>query len=137
MCNVAKEEMKSVSSDVLGSWERAIVTSDGVWHTRGHLSKNGFFVVKNYISGGLLWYGHKCMKGRDDLIEHELYQGTSKSMEGTIMAKSLGTLWYFPIQKCIRGTKHSTLLPSPPPTQTMLSPEAKMLPLDFNIDWGR
>lgn len=84
MCNDAKEEMKNVSSDVLGSWERAVVTSDGVWHTRGHFSKNGSFVVKNYISGGLLWYGHKCMKGGDDVIEDELYQGTSKSMEGRL-----------------------------------------------------
>ena len=56
------------------------------------------------------------------------------------MTKSLGTLWYFPIQKCIRGTKHLTSsppLPPPPPTQTILSPEGKMLPVDFNIDWGR
>ena len=39
-----------------------------------------------------------------------------KTISGaTIMAKSLGTLWYFPIQKCIRGTKHLTVHPSPPP----------------------
>ena len=31
--------------------------------------------------------------------------GTVKK-KTTIMEKSLGTLWYFPIQKCIRGTKH-------------------------------
>ena len=57
----------------------------------------------------------------------------------TILAKSLGTLWYFPIQKCIRGTKHLTVHPSPPPPppkQCWLR-EAKMLPVDFNIGWGR
>ena len=56
----------------------------------------------------------------------------------TIVAKSLGTLWYFPIQKCIRGTKHLTVDPSPPPPpkQCWLR-EAKMLPVDFNIGWGR
>ena len=46
MCSDAKEEMKSMESDDLGSWKRAVVTSDGVWHTRGHFSKNGSFVVK-------------------------------------------------------------------------------------------
>ena len=32
-------------------------------------------------------------------------------MVDTILAKSLGTLWYFPIQKCIRVTKHLTVHP--------------------------
>ena len=40
-----------------------MVTSDGVWHTRGHFSKNGSFIMKNYLTGGLLRYGHKCMRG--------------------------------------------------------------------------
>ena len=65
----------------------------------------------------------------------------NSSEVGTIIAKSLGTLRYFPIQKCIRGTKDLTVHPSPrpPPPQkkTMLSPETKMLPVDFNIGWGR
>ena len=77
--------MKSVSSDALGSWERAVVTSDGVWHTRGHFRKNGSFVVKNYISGGILWYGHKCMKGSDDVVDDELYHRTLKLMEGGLL----------------------------------------------------
>lgn len=36
------------------------------------------------MSGGLLWYGHKCMKGGDDIVDDELYHGTSKSMEGQL-----------------------------------------------------
>ena len=36
------------------SWARGVVMSDGVWHTRGHFSKNGSFLVKKYITGGLL-----------------------------------------------------------------------------------
>ena len=40
----------------------------------------------------------------------------------TILAKSLGTLWYFPIQKCIRGTKHLTVHPSPPPHPNNVDP---------------
>ena len=53
----------------MGSWNRAVVTSDGVWQTSG---KNGSLIIKNYLSGGLLWFGHKCMKGGDDVVEEEL-----------------------------------------------------------------
>ena len=35
MCEAAKEEMKAVPAEQLGSWTRAVTTSDGVWHTRG------------------------------------------------------------------------------------------------------
>lgn len=61
MCSEEKERMKELPDVDLGSWKRAVVTSDGVWQTRGHFSKNGSFVIKNYMTGGLLWYGHKCM----------------------------------------------------------------------------
>ena len=76
--------MKSLADGELCSWKWAIVTSDGVWHTRGCFSKNGLFVLKNYMTGGLLWYGHKCMRGNDDVVEEDLYQGTAKSMEGVL-----------------------------------------------------
>lgn len=84
MCNKEKERMKSLPDEDLGSWKRAVCTSDGVWHTRGHFSKNGSFVIKNYMTGGLLWYGHKCMRGNDNVVEDDLYLGTSKSMEGVL-----------------------------------------------------
>ena len=87
MCNKEKERMKTLPQEQLGSWNRAVVTSDGVWHTRGHLSKNGSFIIKNYLTGGLLWYGHKCMRGRDDVIEDELFEGTAKSMEGVLASE--------------------------------------------------
>lgn len=83
-CNEGKEQMKSISDADHGSWKWAVMTSEGVWHTKGHFSKNGSFVVKNYLNGGLLWYGHKCMRGRDDVVEDDLYQGTAKSMEGVL-----------------------------------------------------
>ena len=76
--------MKALPEGELGSWSRAVVTSDGVWQTRGHFSKNGSFIIKNYLSGGLLWFGHKCMKGGDDVVEEDLYEGTAKSMEGRL-----------------------------------------------------
>ena len=76
--------MQELSQDKLGSWTRAVVTSDGVWHTCGHFNKNGSFIVKNYLTGGLLRYGHKCMWGKDDVVEEELYEGTAKLMEGVL-----------------------------------------------------
>ena len=83
-CDEEKERMKEIDAGELGSLQRAVVTSDGVWHTRGHFSKNGSFIIKNYLTGGLLWYGHKCMRGKDDVVEEELFEGTAKSMEGIL-----------------------------------------------------
>ena len=73
MCEEAKEQMKEMDDEQLGSWARAVVTS----------SKNGTFVIKDYLSAGFLWYGHKCMQELDDFVEDDLYEGTSKSMEGS------------------------------------------------------
>ena len=84
MCEEEKKNMQELTQDELGSWTRAVVTSDGVWHTRGHFGKNGSFIVKNYLTGGLLWYRQKCMRRKDDVVEEELYEGTAKSMEGVL-----------------------------------------------------
>ena len=82
MCEEEKSRMKELDDAVLGSWKGAVVTADGVWHTRGHFSKNGSFVTK-YLMGGLLWFGHKCMRGKDRVaVDQDLFEGTSKSMEG-------------------------------------------------------
>ena len=54
MCEEEKNNTRALRNDKLGSWEKAVVTSDGVWHTRGHSSKNGSFIIKNYLTGGLL-----------------------------------------------------------------------------------
>ncbi len=40
------------------------------------------FSVRNYLIGALLYYEHLCQCGRDDVVQGELYQGTSKSSEG-------------------------------------------------------
>ena len=45
MCKEEKK-MQELSQDKLGSWTRAVVTSDGVWYTHGHFSKNGSFIVR-------------------------------------------------------------------------------------------
>ena len=82
-CAEEKDRMKELNNKI-GSWKKAVVTSDGVWQTRGYFSKNGSFIIKNYMSGGILWYGHKCMRGDDDIVDEELYEGTAKSMEGVL-----------------------------------------------------
>ena len=48
----------------------------------GHHSKNFTFSIRNYYTGALLYRTHLCQKGRDTLINEELYQGTSKGAEG-------------------------------------------------------
>ena len=84
MCE-EKDNMKGIEDATLGSWKRAVVTSDGVWHTRGHFSKNGSFIIKNYLTRGLLWFGHKCMRGTvEEEEDEELFLGTSKAMEGVL-----------------------------------------------------
>ena len=73
MCDEAKSEMKSLGPAVVGSWKRAVTTSDGVWLTRGKFSQNCSF----------LYFVHVCMRGKaNDIVGGELYQGTSKGAEG-------------------------------------------------------
>ena len=76
LCEVAKREID------LGSWKRAVTTADGTWQTRGWHSKNATFTIRNYLNGALLYCHHLCQKGRDKIVEGDLYLGTSKSAEG-------------------------------------------------------
>ena len=55
---------------------------------RGHHSKNATFTIRNYFTGALLYYKHLCQRGRDTLIQEDLYQGTSKSAEGYAARKT-------------------------------------------------
>ncbi len=81
LCEEAKDEMKSMDPNALGSWKKAITSADGCWHTRGRHSKNHTFSMRNYKNGALLYYIHLCQRGRDKLSETPLYEGTSKSAE--------------------------------------------------------
>ena len=66
----------------MGSWSRAVTTCDGCWQIRGHFSQNCTFIIKNYLTGGLLYYGHLSMRGADKICDEELWQGTAKAAEG-------------------------------------------------------
>ena len=82
MCQEAKEEMKAMDPSELGSWERAVTSGDAAWLTRGYHSQNCTFHVHNYMNGAVLYYHHLCQRGKDTVVEGDLYQGTSKSAEG-------------------------------------------------------
>ena len=64
MCEEEKNRMKDKDAAVLGSWKKPVVTSDGVWHTRGHFSKNGPFIIKNYLTGGFSGMGINACEGK-------------------------------------------------------------------------
>ncbi len=82
MCEEAKNDMKSCDPSQLGSWNRAVTSADGAWQTRGFHSKNATFSIRNYCNGALLYYHHLCQRGRDSIVEDDLYLGKSKSSEG-------------------------------------------------------
>ena len=82
MCQEVKEEMKAMDPSELGSWERAVTYGDAAWLTRGYHSQNCTFHIRNYMNGAVLYYRHLCQRGKDTVVEEELYQGTSKSAEG-------------------------------------------------------
>ena len=91
MCEREKQRMKNMNQEELGSWSRAVTCADGTWMTRGFHSKNATFSIRNYMTGALLYYKHVCQKGRDKIIEEELYKGTSKSAEGYAARELLKT----------------------------------------------
>lgn len=82
MCEREKDYMKALPDGQLGSWSRGVTTCDGCWQIRGHFSQNCTFIIKNYLTGGLLYYGHLSMRGADNICNEELWQGTSKAAEG-------------------------------------------------------
>ena len=40
------------------------------------------YTLHNYMNNALLYAVHLCMRGNDDVIGEELYQGTAKAAEG-------------------------------------------------------
>lgn len=82
ICEEGKNAMKKLPDGDLGSWSRGVTTCDGCWQIRGHFSQNCTFVIKNYLTGALLYYGHLSMRGADNICNEELWQGTAKAAEG-------------------------------------------------------
>ena len=90
MCTEAMDDMEALPPGEIGSMQRAIVTGDGTWLTRGHFSKNHTYTIRNYMTGALLYVVHVCMRGEDDVVEGELYKGTAKSAEGYAADEAFG-----------------------------------------------
>ena len=44
--------------------------------------KKTTFSVHSYLTRALLYYVYLCQKGKDKVIEEDLYRGTSKAAEG-------------------------------------------------------
>lgn len=82
MCEDAKTQMRNISDDTLGSWGRAVTTCDCCWQIRGHFSQNCTFIIKNYFTGALSYYGHLSIRGAENISTKELWQGTAKAAEG-------------------------------------------------------
>ena len=59
--------MKALPPTHLGSWSRGVTTCDGRWQIRCHFSQTCTFVIKNYLTGCLLYYGHLSMRGADTI----------------------------------------------------------------------
>jgi len=81
-CELAKAEMKKKPDDELGSWKRAVTTSDGCWQIRGYHSPNSTFVIVDFMNHALLYVDHTSMKGGDDV-----WKGTAKGAEGYLATK--------------------------------------------------
>ncbi len=82
MCEDQKQDMEQMDQTVQGSMSRGVTTSDGVYLTRGCFSKNMTFTLWNYLTGGIIYYVHLSMRGNDDIVEEDLFEGTAKSAEG-------------------------------------------------------
>lgn len=82
ICEEAKNEMKAKDPNELGSFKRAVTTSDGCWLIRGYHSQCCTFIIVDFITGAILYYGHLCMRGSNNICDAELWKGTSKAAEG-------------------------------------------------------
>ena len=59
ICEMGKNEMKMKNPSELGSWKKAVTTSDGCWLIRGHHSQCCTFVVINFLTGCTLYYHYE------------------------------------------------------------------------------
>lgn len=72
ICEMGKSEMEAKDPLELGSWQRAVTTSDGCWLIRGHHSQCCTFVIINFFLGCTLYYGHACMRGTNNICDSDI-----------------------------------------------------------------
>ena len=66
---MGKSEMKDKPHSELGSWKKAVTTSDGCWLIRGHHGQCCTFVVINVLTGCTLYYGHCVVRGSNNICD--------------------------------------------------------------------
>jgi len=76
---LAHPELKKLDEGTLGSFKRAVTTSDGAWHHRGHHSGNASYIVVDYFTKALLQYKHLSMRAKK---KEDRWLGTAKGAEG-------------------------------------------------------
>lgn len=84
ICEMGKSEMKAKDPTELGSWQRAVTTSDGCWLIRGHHSQCCTFVVINFPNWVhiVLW---ACMhEGQQQHLRLRVVGGNSQSCRGAL-----------------------------------------------------
>jgi len=85
-CEFVKNYMKSLPDSQLGSWKRAVTTSDGCWQIRGHHSPNSTFVLANFLEPAIIYYENMSQRANTN-DENKGDLGTSKSAEGRMADK--------------------------------------------------
>ena len=60
MCEQAKESIKQKNDSELGSFENTVTCG-------GYHSQNATYTIRNYQTGGLLYYKHFSQRGNNDI----------------------------------------------------------------------
>lgn len=81
ICDKGKK-MKRKDLNLLGCCKRSVTASDGCWIIRGFHSQCCAFAIVDFMSEGILLYGHLGMGGSNNICDTEFWQGTSKASEG-------------------------------------------------------
>uniref|UniRef100_A0A1X7VGI1 Uncharacterized protein n=1 Tax=Amphimedon queenslandica TaxID=400682 RepID=A0A1X7VGI1_AMPQE len=70
-CEQAKESMKQKNDSEVMSFKNAVTCVDAAWLTRGYHSQDSTYTLRNYQTGGPLYYKNFSQRGKDDLMKGE------------------------------------------------------------------
>ena len=64
----------------LGSFENAVTCGDAAWLTRGYHSQNATYTLRNYQTGGLLYYKHFSQRGNNEKNCLKVHQNLQRDL---------------------------------------------------------